>query len=81
MGESASGAAALIVVGIVTLFLISVVIFNAGGSITDDGLSESITVSADLAAVELRRGRDDPPLRVRGAATQREDRMRHSARG
>jgi hypothetical protein len=37
------------VVGIiVTLYVISVVIFNAGGSITDDGLGESMTESAAL---------------------------------
>jgi hypothetical protein len=41
------GLTALIVVGIiVTIYVIGVVIFNAGGSITDDGLGESITESA-----------------------------------
>lgn len=43
------GLTALIVVGIiVTLYVISVVIFNTGGSITDDGLGESITESVLL---------------------------------
>lgn len=43
------GLTALIVVGtIVTIYAISVVIFNAGGSITEDGVGESITESATL---------------------------------